>query len=50
MASKRRKTVVESDDDVFVGDGAADDDVVEEGKSARPIESFDHVADVLWNR
>ena len=32
--SKRRKTSVESDDDVFVGDDAAENDVVEEGKSA----------------
>ena len=30
--SKRRKTSVESDDDIFVGDGASDNDVVEEGK------------------
>ena len=29
--SKRRKTGVESDDDVFVGDAASDNDVVEEG-------------------
>lgn len=33
-ASKRRKTSVESDDDIFVGDGAGEDDVFEEGKSA----------------
>lgn len=33
-ASKRRRTTVESDDDVFVGDGAAENDVVEEGKLA----------------
>lgn len=33
-ASKRRKTNFESDDDVFVGDGAAEDDVVEERKPA----------------
>ncbi len=35
-ASKRRKTSVESDDDedVFVNDGAAEIDVVEEGKPA----------------
>ena len=30
--TKRRKTSVESDDDVFVGDGVSDNDVVEEGK------------------
>ena len=33
-ASKRRKTSVESDDDIFVNDGAAEIDVVEEGKPA----------------
>lgn len=32
--SKRRKTNIERDDDVFVGDGAAENDMVEEGKIA----------------
>lgn len=31
-ASKRRKTSIESDDDIFVGVDAAENDVVEEGK------------------
>ena len=47
-ASKRRKTSVESDDDVFVEDDAVQSDVVEEGKLT-PIhkKSNDHDADIL---
>lgn len=33
-ALKRRKTSVDSDDDVFVGDQTAEHDMVEEGESA----------------
>ena len=49
--SKRRKTSIESDEDVFVADGVAESDVVEEGKKKhQPIESSDLVAETLWCR
>ena len=49
-ASKRRKTSVESDDDVFVADDVAENDVVEEGISAPLTGSIDRVAEMSWGR